>query len=342
MLLPENRLDHVPRRAPHPEGDRQPFRRALPAQDLHHSAVGRLDHNSMIHAASIASGVPAPLPGLSRGVPARVLLKDPRAVPVVLGQAVGGDRDPAGRGRARRSATLPDERYLRRRWSQHVKRVYEVDPRVCPRCGGDLPAGRQGCAWSRSSSTTTSSTPSSGTSSTPAVTRSAARPTASPCRLSPPDQAAERTGAAATIPVRPFGGPDLLPVGPPSWKHPVPRRPGCGRTPRRWRGTQSQHSARAGVSWFGDDLRWPAEKELPIPDGRRNTRGLVTIRTTPARARKAAVAETRQPAAHQATGFAQRISEKRAKSVSADMTTSPYSMASAASWASVIMLARRS
>jgi len=37
------------------------------------------------------------------------------------------ERDP------RRAATLPDERRLRRRWSQLIKRVYEVDPLVCPR-----------------------------------------------------------------------------------------------------------------------------------------------------------------------------------------------------------------
>ncbi len=62
VLLPENRFDHAPRRAPHPEGDLQPFLRALPAQDLHHCTVGRLDHRSMIHEASIASGVPVSRP----------------------------------------------------------------------------------------------------------------------------------------------------------------------------------------------------------------------------------------------------------------------------------------
>ena len=39
---------------------------------------------------------------------------------------------------ARQAATLPDERRLRRRWSQLIKRVYEVDPLVCPSCGGEM------------------------------------------------------------------------------------------------------------------------------------------------------------------------------------------------------------
>ena len=34
--------------------------------------------------------------------------------------------------------TLPDERRLRRRWSQLIKRVYEVDPLECPSCGADM------------------------------------------------------------------------------------------------------------------------------------------------------------------------------------------------------------
>jgi len=39
---------------------------------------------------------------------------------------------------ARQVATLPDERRLRRRWSQLMKRVYEVDPLVCPRCSAEM------------------------------------------------------------------------------------------------------------------------------------------------------------------------------------------------------------
>jgi hypothetical protein len=37
------------------------------------------------------------------------------------------------------SGTPPaDERRLRRRWSQLIKRVYEIDPLVCPSCGGEM------------------------------------------------------------------------------------------------------------------------------------------------------------------------------------------------------------
>jgi hypothetical protein len=32
----------------------------------------------------------------------------------------------------------PDERRLRRRWSQLIKRIYEVDPLVCPSCGSEM------------------------------------------------------------------------------------------------------------------------------------------------------------------------------------------------------------
>ena len=32
----------------------------------------------------------------------------------------------------------PGERTLRRRWSELIKRVYEIDPLVCPRCGGEM------------------------------------------------------------------------------------------------------------------------------------------------------------------------------------------------------------
>ena len=31
-----------------------------------------------------------------------------------------------------------DERRLRRRWSRLIKRIYEVDPLVCPTCGGEM------------------------------------------------------------------------------------------------------------------------------------------------------------------------------------------------------------
>ena len=39
---------------------------------------------------------------------------------------------------ARQAPALPDERRLRRRWSQLIKRVYEVDPLVCPSCGAEM------------------------------------------------------------------------------------------------------------------------------------------------------------------------------------------------------------
>ncbi len=44
---------------------------------------------------------PDPVPGLRRGVPARVLVQDAGAVPVVRGEAVGGDGGAAGGGGAR-------------------------------------------------------------------------------------------------------------------------------------------------------------------------------------------------------------------------------------------------
>lgn len=32
----------------------------------------------------------------------------------------------------------PDLRALRRRWAELIRRIYEVDPLVCPRCGGTM------------------------------------------------------------------------------------------------------------------------------------------------------------------------------------------------------------
>ena len=49
------------------------------------------------------------------------------------GEGSGIAEDPAVSG------TPPAEaRRLRRRWSQLIKRVYEVDPLVCPSCGGEM------------------------------------------------------------------------------------------------------------------------------------------------------------------------------------------------------------
>jgi hypothetical protein len=32
----------------------------------------------------------------------------------------------------------PDPRILRRRWAELIRRIYEADPLVCPRCGGEM------------------------------------------------------------------------------------------------------------------------------------------------------------------------------------------------------------
>ena len=42
------------------------------------------------------------------------------------------------RGQRGPDDTTADERTLRRRWSELIKRVYEVDPLVCHRCGGEM------------------------------------------------------------------------------------------------------------------------------------------------------------------------------------------------------------
>jgi hypothetical protein len=42
-----------------------------------------------------------------------------------------------GRGLRARAETR-DARALRRSWAQLIKRVYEVDPLVCPRCHGEM------------------------------------------------------------------------------------------------------------------------------------------------------------------------------------------------------------
>ncbi len=34
--------------------------------------------------------------------------------------------------------TPPERAALRRRWANLIRRVYEVDPLVCPRCGGEM------------------------------------------------------------------------------------------------------------------------------------------------------------------------------------------------------------
>ena len=45
---------------------------------------------------------------------------------------------PSAEGAQPAPPCLPDERRLRRRWSRLIKRVSEVDPLVCPSCGGEM------------------------------------------------------------------------------------------------------------------------------------------------------------------------------------------------------------
>jgi len=52
-----------------------------------------------------------------------------------LGIALPGST--SGFGNADRDQS-PDARALRRRWAEMIKRVYEVDPLVCERCGGEM------------------------------------------------------------------------------------------------------------------------------------------------------------------------------------------------------------
>jgi hypothetical protein len=54
-----------------------------------------------------------------------------------------GDRDSRREGRAggspdRKREDGPDARALRRSWAQLIKRIYEVDPLVCPSCGSEM------------------------------------------------------------------------------------------------------------------------------------------------------------------------------------------------------------
>ncbi len=164
-----------------------------------------------------------------------------------------------------RQAAPADERRLRRRWSQLVKRVYEVDLLVCPRCGGDLPAGRQGCKSSPSSSTPRSSTGSCATSSGAGSGESGRRrrrPRSRPCR-----DAREGPGRLQRIAV-PGGGVLGLLVGGP--QKPAHRR--------RARGLTSRSPCRRLEPGLGASSRTDPEpepcgslpavrKKLPIPPG---------------------------------------------------------------------------
>jgi hypothetical protein len=49
--------------------------------------------------------------------------------------------EPSSLDQAPEDAAIPDEPHraaLRRRWAELIRRVYEVDPLVCPRCGSDM------------------------------------------------------------------------------------------------------------------------------------------------------------------------------------------------------------
>jgi hypothetical protein len=49
--------------------------------------------------------------------------------------------EPASPHEALEDAAVPDGPYraaLRRRWAELIRRVYEVDPLVCPRCGSEM------------------------------------------------------------------------------------------------------------------------------------------------------------------------------------------------------------
>jgi hypothetical protein len=48
-----------------------------------------------------------------------------------------GDAEHAPSARVARDHS-PDARTLRRSWAKLIKRVYEVDPLVCPKCGGEM------------------------------------------------------------------------------------------------------------------------------------------------------------------------------------------------------------
>ena len=55
-------------------------------------------------------------------------------------EAENGEVGVAGAGPASRAARVEarDARALRRSWAQLIKRIYEVDPLVCPTCGSEM------------------------------------------------------------------------------------------------------------------------------------------------------------------------------------------------------------
>jgi hypothetical protein len=49
--------------------------------------------------------------------------------------------EPSSPDQAPEDAAIPDGPYraaLRRRWAELIRRVYEVDPLICPRCGSEM------------------------------------------------------------------------------------------------------------------------------------------------------------------------------------------------------------
>ena len=49
--------------------------------------------------------------------------------------------EPSSPGEAPEGATTPeraDRAALRRQWAEMIRRVYEGDPLMCPRCGGEI------------------------------------------------------------------------------------------------------------------------------------------------------------------------------------------------------------
>ncbi len=58
-----------------------------------------------------------------------------------LAPRAAASAEPSSPDEAPEDAAIPDGPYraaLRRRWAELIRRVYEVDPLVCPRCGSEM------------------------------------------------------------------------------------------------------------------------------------------------------------------------------------------------------------
>ena len=53
-------------------------------------------------------------------------------------EAEGGEVGGAGPDSSAARAEARNDRALRRSWAQLIKRIYEVDPLVCPTCGSEM------------------------------------------------------------------------------------------------------------------------------------------------------------------------------------------------------------